>query len=255
MTLFLTSSPCWDDVPEGCDLPCVFDERNGFVGALREAVAPGARCAFVASDPSTYDRLEEFADTFARCFAWHGMPFSNVTLLDNRTAHQAERIIREADVLILAGGPVPTQNAFFNRIGLRALMEDFDGVVMGISAGTMNCADVVYAQPEMPSESVDPDYERFLPGLGLTNLNILPHYQKERDTILDGRRLYDDITYDDSHGHAFLVLVDGSFVFSENGQETLCGEAYVIRDGILYEVCHEGEDVPLDDLRDLLGGE
>lgn len=245
MTLFLTSSPCWDDVPEGCDLPCVFDERNGFVAALRGAVAPGARCAFVASDPSTYDRLEEFADTFKRCFAWHGMPFSHVTLLDNRTADQAERIIREADVLILAGGHVPTQNAFFQRIRLRELVAGFDGAIMGISAGTMNCAETVYAQPEMPGESVDPDYERFLPGLGLTDLNILPHYQKERDTILDGRRLYEDITYADSAGRSFLVLVDGSYVLSVDGHETLHGEAYRIRDGRIEQICSEGESIDL----------
>ena len=106
MILFLTSSPCWDDVPEGCDLPCIFDERNGFVDNLRAHVAPGARCAVVASNPTTYDRLEESADTLAKCFAWHGMPFSDVTLLDNRTADEAERIIREADVLLFAGGAV-----------------------------------------------------------------------------------------------------------------------------------------------------
>lgn len=253
MTLFLTSSPCWDDVPEGCDLPCIFDERNGFVEALKDAVEPGSRCVFVASDPTTYDRLEEFADTFTGCFAWHGMPFSEVALLDDRTADQAEELIREADVLIFAGGHVPTQNAFFHRIGLRELVEGFEGTVMGISAGTMNCAEVVYAQPEMPGESIDPDYERYLPGLGLTGLNILPHYQKERDAMLDGRRLYEDITYADSYGHAFLVLVDGSFVFSRDGEELICGEAYVIRDGEITQVCAEGEDVPVEALERLLG--
>ena len=248
MTLFLTSSPCWDDVPEGCDLPCVFDERNGFVAALREAVAPGARCAFVASDPDTYDRLEEFADTFSKCFTWHGMPFSEVTLLDNRTADRAAEIVAGADVLILAGGHVPTQNAFFQRIDLRELVAGFDGTIMGISAGTMNCAETVYAQPELPGESVDPAYERFLPGLGLTNLNILPHYQKERNTILDGRRLYEDITFADSAGHAFLVLVDGSYALSENGRESLNGEAYVIRNGEMWQVCAEGESVAIGDI-------
>lgn len=30
----------------------------------------------------------------------------------------------------------------------------------------MNCADTVYAQPEEPGEAVDPDYQRFIPGLG-----------------------------------------------------------------------------------------
>ena len=245
MTLFLTSSPCWDDVPEGCDLPCIFDERNGFVDALRKAVAPGARCVFVASDPSTYDRLEEFADTFTKCFTWHGMPFSTVTLLDNRTADQAEAIIREADMLILAGGHVPTQNAFFRRIGLRALVADFNGAIMGISAGTMNCADTVYAQPEMPGESVDPVYERYLPGLGLTNLNILPHYQEQRDALLDGRRLYEDITFEDSAGRAFLVLVDGSYVLSVDGRETLHGEAYLIHNSHMEQICAEGESIEL----------
>lgn len=245
MTLFLTSSPCWDDVPEGYDLPCIFDERNGFVDALRKAVAPGARCVFVASDPSTYDRLEEFADTFTKCFAWHGMPFSEVTLLDDRTADQAAALVAGADVLILAGGHVPTQNAFFRRIGLRELIAGFDGVIMGISAGTMNCAGTVYAQPELPGESVDPGYERYLPGLGLTNLNILPHYQQERNAMLDGRRLYEDITYPDSVGRALLVLVDGSYVLSVGGRETLHGEAYLLRDGRIEPLCAEGETVEL----------
>ena len=252
MTLFLTSSPCWDDVPAGCDLPCIFDERNGFVDALRESVAPESRCVIVASAPWDFDRLEEMADTFAGCFAWHGMPFSDVAILDDRTADRAAELIAGADVLILAGGHVPTQNAFFQRIGLRELVADFEGAVMGISAGTMNCADVVYAQPEMPGESVDPDYERFLPGLGLTNLNILPHYQEQRDAMLDGRRLYEDITFEDSMGHAWLVLVDGSYVFSRDGEELLCGEAYIIRDGEMRQVCAEGEDVMMADLEQLL---
>ena len=247
MVLFLTSSPCWDDVPEGCDLPCIFDERNRFVDNLREFVAPNARCAVVASDPETYDRLQEMADTFAACFAWHGMPFRDVTLLDNRTVDQAERIIREADVLLFAGGHVPTQNAFFHRIHLRELLEGFNGVIMGVSAGTMNCAEVVYAQPELSGESIDPDYQRYLPGLGLTNLNILPHYQQERDTILDGQRLYEDITYADSYGHVFLVLVDGSYVLSVDGQENLFGEAYVISDGQIEQICEESGSLPLDE--------
>lgn len=57
------------------------------------------------------------------------------------------------DVLILPGGHVPTQNNFFNRISLKERMKAFRGIVIGISAGTMNCADTVYAQPELPGES------------------------------------------------------------------------------------------------------
>ena len=68
---------------------------------------------------------------------------------------------------------------------------------MGISAGHMNCAEIVYAQPEMPGEAVDPDYRRFIPGLGLTKYNILPHYQAVKDDYVDGMRLFEDITFRD----------------------------------------------------------
>ncbi len=59
-------------------------------------------------------------------------------------------------------------------------------VVLGISAGTMNSADIVYAQPELEGESIDSAYQRFLRGLDLTKCMIIPHYQDIKDQILDG---------------------------------------------------------------------
>ena len=77
---------------------------------------------------------------------------------------------------------------------------------MGISAGSMNLADMAYIQPEEEGEGVDPDFVRFAPGLGLTDVNVLPHYQKCKDDILDGLRLFEDITYPDSRGNTFFAL-------------------------------------------------
>ena len=136
---------------------------------------------------------------------------------------------------------MPTQNAFFQKIGLREKMQGFDGIVMGISAGTMNSADVVYAQPEECGEAVDPNYVKFLQGLGLTKTNILPHYQMVKDNYLDGMRLFEDITYGDSYGQKFLVLPDGSYLFGEDGKETVYGEAYVITDGKIEKICEENQ--------------
>ena len=56
MTLFLTSSPCDNNVPEGLDLPCIFDARNGFVENLRASVEPGAQLLIIASDPDALFR-------------------------------------------------------------------------------------------------------------------------------------------------------------------------------------------------------
>ena len=245
MILFLTSSPCDDNVPEGCDLPCVFFQKNGFTANLQEAVAPGMRCVLVAAAPEAYAHNNLMAQTFADCFAWDGMAFSDLTVLDGRNAADAEALIAQADVVILAGGHVPTQNAFFAQIGLADIMHRFDGVVMGISAGTMNCAGLVYAQPEEPGEAADPDYQRFLPGLGLTMINVLPHYQMVRDNIIDGLRLFEDVTYADSRDRLFFALTDGSYIVQQEEGTLLFGEAYVIQDGEIGQICEDGEAIEL----------
>ena len=43
--------------------------------------------------------------------------------------------------------------------------------------------------------------------------------------------LFEDITYPDSMGREFFALVDGSYVLIHDGEEELCGEAYLIKDG------------------------
>ena len=41
------------------------------------------------------------------------------------------------DVILLAGGHVPTQNCYFKEIDLKEKIKDFQGIVIGISAGSM----------------------------------------------------------------------------------------------------------------------
>ena len=245
MVLFLTSSPCEDNVPAGCELPCVYFDRNEFVANLRRFVRPGGRFLVIAAYPDDHARNDEMASTFAGCFAWHGMGFSRVDVLDSRNPAQAAQLVAASDVILLAGGHVPTENAFFASLGLRALLDGYAGVVMGVSAGSMNAADEVYAQPEEAGEAVRPDYVRWLKGLGLTTLNILPHYNMVKDNWLDGMRLIEEITFGDSYGHCFIVLEDGSYILEHDGTRTLYGNAYVIRDGGMQRICCDGQSIPL----------
>ena len=149
------------------------------------------------------------------------------------------------NVIILSGGHVPTQNTFFQKIGLKDKLNNYDGIVIGISAGTMNCADIVYAHPELDGEAIDSKYQRFIPGLGLTKRMILPHYQMIKDDMLDNLRVFEDIAYPDSIGREFYALNDGSYILSENGIETLYGEAYRIKDGDISLICRNNETLIL----------
>ena len=102
-------------------------------------------------------------------------------------------------------------------------------------------AGIVYVQPEEPGESV-PEFKRFSPGLALTPVNILPHYQKARNYWLDGKRLYEEITYADSMGHEFFCLPDNSYFYQDDHGLLLCGKAYRLKDGILEQLTGD-EDV------------
>lgn len=114
-----------------------------------------------------------------------------------------------------------------------------------MSAGSMNCAETVYAGPELEGEAIAPNFQRWLPGLGITKVNIFPHFQSLREEKLDGLRLIEDITFDDSVGHPLLALNDGSYVFVDGGETTVYGAAYEILDRRITELCRDGEAVTL----------
>lgn len=49
------------------------------------------------------------------------------------------------------------------------------------------------------------------------------------DDILDGQRIFEDISYSDSYGREFYALEDGSYFIIENQTTTLFGAAYLIK--------------------------
>ena len=209
MICFLTSRT---DLPGHEEL----NPANRFIDELRRVLPNPCRALNICSNPDDWAKTDFYAALTRLYFENAGFRFDSFRVLDGRNADQAEALVRDADLLILGGGHVPTQNRFFQKIGLRKLMNYYDGVVVGISAGSMNSAELVYAQPEEEGEAVDPAYRRFLPGLGLTKTMLLPHYQEVKDDVLDGLRLFEDITYPDSIGRCFYAIPDGSYLFIDN---------------------------------------
>ena len=240
MIAFLTSSPCVYNAPKA-----IINPENDFLENLRSCLPPEPRCLFICSSPDSPYLTDKFGYEMAKAFEEAELAFSDFRVLDRRTQKDAQLLIWQSDLIILAWGHVPTQNAFFQEIGLREMLENYQGVVMGISAGTMNSAERVYAQPEEAGES-DPDFQRFLPGLGITEVNVLPHYQQVKDYLLDGKRLFEDVTYADSMGECFFAFVDGTYLLIDEGQTWLYGEAYCIQDGQIEQISEVGDVVILE---------
>lgn len=240
MTVFLTSSPTGP--LDGSRKVEGLDEKNSFVRNLKKYWRTQAKCLIITAFPEDAAANDEMLEFMKAALTKAGLSCRQFDIWDNRTDDFSEPVLKSYDVVILGGGHVPTENAFFQSIDLRKSIAGFDGIIIGISAGTMNSADVVYAQPELPGEASDPSYHRFLSGLNLTKTQILPHYQMVKDYELDGMRLYEEITFRDSMGRKFLVLPDGSYLMIENGKETVFGEAYQIADGIVEKICDEDQE-------------
>lgn len=244
MILFLTSHMGGNRFPPSDpELKPVLSE-NRFTENLKKYWPGKAKVLFIASDPCEHTILSSIANDFSKTLPMAGLPVEYVLPLDDRNEEAADDLSCY-DVIIHAGGHVPTQNAFFHKIGLKEKYENFSGIVIGISAGTMNCASTVYAHPELDGEAVDPDYQRFIPGLGLTEHQVLPHFQYIRTLTLDGMKAIDQIAASDSRGRCFLCLNDGAYALQKDGNTTVFGEAYLLKDEVLTKVCEDNESVDL----------
>ena len=241
MTLFLTGSPTRFGEP-------YFTQDNGFRAEVQAALAAVTgpdrkpRVLLVSAAPDDRGFTDSVKKGMSDCIHTSGIGTEKIVMLDRRNAAKAPEMVRWADWIILCGGHVPTQNRFIHEIGLKELMKSFDGVVMGCSAGSMNCADHVYSHPELPGEARDPQYKRWLRGLGLTDINLVPHFEQVRYALVDGLRLFEDVAFPDSWGHRFYTFRDGGYVIQKKGRPAeLRGEAYEITRGAMRRISEENK--------------
>ncbi len=244
MIVILTSSLGGFYKVDGKRIPTPFSERNGLAGQLRTYWKENARALFLPASPEALERNDATGDCLRMSFALSGLRVSVLDLCDSRNMKLAEEC-GSYDVVILGGGHVPTQNQFHRQIRLKQSLENFQGLLIAWSAGSMNCAETVYALPEEEGEGVDPNYRRYLPGLGLTKRMIIPHYQDTKDDVVDGLRVMEDMAYPDSFGRTFYALPDGSYILSADGQESVYGEAYRIQNGIIRKINEENRTLVL----------
>jgi len=242
MNVYLTSHIGGSCKKNGSRVATQLSTENGLLDSLQKHWKGNSKVLIISADADDIEINDSMMNIFAASFPMSGLSISQMHICDNRNEKLVDEIAHY-DVLILAGGHVPTQNKFFEKIRLKEYIKKFGGILIGISAGAMNSAEVVYAQPELEGESIDKEYERFLSGLGITELMILPHYQDIKNDILDGKRLFEDITYPDSFGREFYALEDGSYFIIENQTTTLFGAAYLIKDGDIKQICEKDKSI------------
>lgn len=241
MQLFMTSTPGGYGQENGRPIALPFSNTNGFADMLAAQLPGPTECLMIASDPDGAEENDFVMELTAQSMAMTGIKITSCRILDRRNQDRLEELLQNAGLVILCGGHVPTENRFFMEICLADKLKSYDGVVVGISAGSMNSAELTYAQPELEGETTDPEYLRWIPGLGLAKTAILPHFQSLREQTLDGLRIVEDISLPDSKNHPFYAIPDGSFIYCSDGKETLYGEGYLFSDGVMTQISKLGE--------------
>ena len=111
---------------------------------------------------------------------------------------------------------------------------------MGQSAGSMNLAKTVYNYPEEASEINDP---KFLTGLGLTNVSVIPHFNIEtgNDQVDDDIDFMNDYLKKDSFILPLYCITNASHIKIEGDLVESYGEVYMVKNGIITQLENAGQ--------------
>lgn len=218
-TLFLTSEIGASEKIDGVRRPVKLENTNNFLQNFMESFKSHELALFFTSNPTTFESNDKYAENIQKSFKMSGIEFEDNIVVDDRTADIKE-LIAKADLIYLMGGQTLVQNKFFEKIQLRELLKNYDGVVLGESAGAINMANIAYES----RESLDEESHWFR-GLELTTYNIEPHFSELNKELID-------LTLKpDSKKAPFIALENRSYIMIKDGSATLYGNAWKFSNG------------------------
>ena len=235
MVTFLTSSFI-DYATEETYTPKPLENSFGFIDNLKKYWKQDSRVLYFASDPDDFSENDFQKRELEDCFRLAGFSLDEIKVFDSRCDEDLKSLMNWADVVYLAGGKGPTENDYINEAGLKEALSNFEGIFIGLSAGSINAADDVFMFPEFPGEASDPDFPYHMKGLGLTQLNIIPHIQYYVRQTFDGKRLIEDILMPESDGRRFYLITDGSYFVIKGMLTSFYGKGWALENGKLYEL-------------------
>lgn len=104
-------------------------------------------------------------------------------------------------------------------------MKAIDCPIVGISAGAMNCGEIVINSSE---KSKNPDLPLILKGMGISQYTIVPHFQKKKENQNELRLILEA-----SQDTRIYALQDGSYLLND----TIYGRCDLIYQWKITRIC------------------
>lgn len=202
--------------------PSNFDNQLGKL--ISKDTKDASSIVFVASSFNEYDNIDKYSKIILSWFKEIKINFKNIGIIDNRIdSVEASNLIEKADIVLLMGGDTLKQISYIKEYNLIKSLNKRTGITIGISAGAINMSEhVVLAKDESDNIPSTVCYE----GIGLTNINIEPHF--DFINIEHNKDIFEAST-----SGKITCLPNESFIRIEEGKTEYYGPYYVIEDGNL----------------------
>lgn len=161
-----------------------FDVENAFGHGLGEMFKKELKdtknIVYIPGDPDKMEKARmKYVPAFVEHFKKAGIVFNNVNIISPKlTNTKAKEMIRNADFVMLMGGDPFKQKAMCEKLGIMDELRNFNGVMLGFSAGAMLMSKYIIITPcseEYPNFQIEE-------GLNLDGISIYPHNNTEEET-------------------------------------------------------------------------
>ncbi len=226
MTIILTSDLKHYHKDNNGILSNKIDNNNYLVDNIKDNLKSNKGLLFIPSDISDEEKIKIYFKILVDTLKLSDIIFENNYLLTLNNKEKLEEYINNSSLIFLSGGITYTQHLLFEKLNLRELLEGYNGLIIGQSAGSINLAADVYSSPE----SIEEEHIYFK-GLGLTDINIEPHFKLNTDTF-DSLQMYQrNHILKESYNRNIYGMPDGSYILIKCNDIYVYGEAYLIKCG------------------------
>ena len=174
----------------GCAHQHTFDSTLG--SCLTTDITKTGSLVFIAGEVDNHYRTETAGQWFTQELESIGKSFDRVYVISKKTpAYLARKWVRSADMIVMLGGNPFEQKAMCRKMKIWRLLRNFDGVMLGMSAGAMCMSEYIIS---VPCSEEYPELD-IRPGLNRDGISIFPHNNTWEDTYPESLSLEFGETY------------------------------------------------------------
>lgn len=144
--------------------------------------------------PGGFDKIEKTKQVYMPAFIEHfkniGIVFDDVNLITPETTkEEAKELVKNASFIMLMGGDPFKQKEICKRLEIFEELKQYDGVMLGMSAGAMLMSKYIIITP---CSNEYPDFH-IEDGLNLDNISIYPHNNTQEEEYPEVLVLGDEV--------------------------------------------------------------